>query len=122
MNAARTSRDRLPGGALMLALLAVFVVVMAAMRIDRPFHRDLSALAVAAWPDMRINLNTATEAELQLLPGIGAALAMRIVEDRQERGAYQSVDDLQRVRGVGPVVLQRLREYVVVDEADVQRD
>ncbi|HRP64345.1 MAG TPA: hypothetical protein PK400_13685, partial [Phycisphaerales bacterium] len=67
MNAARTSRDRLPGGALMLALLAVFVVVMAAMRIDRPFHRDLSALAVAAWPDMRINLNTATEAELQPL-------------------------------------------------------
>ena len=58
-----------------------------------------------------MHLNTATQAELELLPGIGPTLAVRILEDRQTHGPFRSVDDLQRVRGIGARTVDRLREY-----------
>lgn len=58
---------------------------------------------------VRININTATAAELELLPGIGPALAARIVEDREKKGPFKSVDDLDRVRGIGPETIRKLR-------------
>jgi competence protein ComEA len=56
-----------------------------------------------------IDPNRADEAELRALPGIGPALARRIVESRQSLGPFASVDDLRRVRGIGPHTLARLR-------------
>jgi competence protein ComEA len=67
------------------------------------------------WPDMRIDLNVATTAELCVLPGLGPMLAQRIVEDRNSHGRFASVDDLDRVTGIGPAIVERLREYAVVD-------
>ncbi|MBL8745696.1 MAG: helix-hairpin-helix domain-containing protein [Phycisphaerae bacterium] len=58
-----------------------------------------------------INLNTATEAELEALPRIGPALARRIVEDRQANGPFRSVDDVNRVKGVGPRTIDLIRPY-----------
>lgn len=63
----------------------------------------------------RINLNTASRAELDLLPGIGPALADRIVGDREARGPFASIDDLQRVGGIGPRTVERLRELARAD-------
>lgn len=63
----------------------------------------------------RLNVNTASAAELELLPGIGPALAGRIVEDRQANGAFGSVDDLDRVKGIGPKTLDRIRDLVCVE-------
>lgn len=56
-----------------------------------------------------IDLNSAPPAELELLPRIGPALAARIVEDRQARGPYRSLEDLDRVRGIGPLTIEKLR-------------
>jgi competence protein ComEA len=56
-----------------------------------------------------IDPNHAGEAELRALPGIGPALARRIVESRQAQGPFLSVEDLRRVRGIGPHTLSRLR-------------
>jgi len=56
----------------------------------------------------RINLNTATRAELQLLPRIGPALSQRIIEERQTNGPFADAEDLQRVKGVGPRTAARL--------------
>ena len=55
-----------------------------------------------------LNLNTATLAELESLPGIGPVLARRIVEARP----FQSVDDLARVKGIGPRRLEEVRPLV----------
>lgn len=61
-----------------------------------------------------VNLNTATAAELETLPGIGPALAQRIVEERAANGPYASADDLTRVRGIGPATVDKLRALVTV--------
>ncbi|MCH3951712.1 MAG: ComEA family DNA-binding protein [Acidaminococcus sp.] len=55
-----------------------------------------------------INVNTADETELTRLPGVGPALARRIVEARQQR-TFQSLDDLLEVKGIGPATLSRFR-------------
>lgn len=61
-----------------------------------------------------LDLNTATAAELQTLPGIGPVLARRIVEHRTQRGAFHRVDDLLQVKGVGPRLLEGLRARVMI--------
>ncbi len=63
----------------------------------------------------RINVNTASQAELELLPGIGPALAQRIIDHRTQQGRFRTVDDLDAVKGIGPKVLERLRPLVSVD-------
>lgn len=63
----------------------------------------------------KINVNTAPESELELLPRIGPALAARIVEYRTKNGPFRAVDDLVNVKGVGPLTLEKLRPLVTVD-------
>jgi competence protein ComEA len=60
----------------------------------------------------RVDLNQATAEALDRLPGIGPALAGRIVESRRTDGPFRRADDLLRVRGIGPVLLERLRPLV----------
>lgn len=62
----------------------------------------------------RLDPNTAGSADLQLLPGIGPALAGRIVAHRQAHGPFQRLSDLAAVRGIGPRTLQRLEGLVEV--------
>ena len=59
----------------------------------------------------RINVNTATLAELEALPGVGPVIARRIVEGRP----YRSVDDLARVKGIGKKRLEEIRPLVTAD-------
>jgi competence protein ComEA len=63
-------------------------------------------------PGAPLPLNGATLEELERLPGVGPALAQRILEERRRRGAFASVDDLLDVRGIGPATLERLRPLV----------
>jgi len=63
-------------------------------------------------PVGRIDPNRASAAELIRLPGIGPALAGRIVADRDQRGAFASAEDLRRVRGIGPKTLDRIRGFL----------
>lgn len=62
----------------------------------------------------RVRINSASAGELQQLPGIGPALAQRIVDIRS-RGRFASVEDLLRVPGIGKAKLAKLRDYVEVD-------
>ena len=61
-----------------------------------------------------INVNTASAEELEELPGIGPTLAAAIVEDRERNGPFTSVDDLNRVPGIGEGRLAPLRDLVTV--------
>jgi len=59
-----------------------------------------------------VDLNTADWPELSVLPNIGETLARRIVESREAEGPFTDVDDLERVRGIGPRTLEQLRPYL----------
>lgn len=61
-----------------------------------------------------IDLNTATAADLEVLPRIGPALAQRIIEARDRAGGFASLEDLDAVKGIGPRTLEALRPHVRV--------
>lgn len=62
----------------------------------------------------KVNINTATQAELMTIPGIGEVLAQRIVDYRAEHGNFASVGDLLNVRGIGEKTLESILEYITV--------
>ena len=88
-----------------------------AMFLGKP---DLIAVPNAEHPQNRttlnkpalLNINTATVKELQTLPNIGETTAQRIVDYRTQHGDFTSVDDLQKVRGIGAKTLEKLRPFV----------
>jgi competence protein ComEA len=77
--------------------------------IVRPDAPDAELAARHEIEPSGINPNTAEKAVLITLPGIGPALANRIVEDRTMNGPYRSAEDLLRVRGIGPATLRNIR-------------
>ncbi len=64
---------------------------------------------------MRIRVNVATPAELELLPGVGPVIANRIADDRAANGPFRDLRDLQRVKGIGPKTAERLAPHVRFD-------
>jgi competence protein ComEA len=76
----------------------------------------LAPLAVAAATGAAgvVNVNTATAAQLELLPRIGPSVAQRIVEHRQENGKFATLEDLMLVRGVGERTFELLKPYVAL--------
>ena len=62
----------------------------------------------------RISINTADEKALDSLPGIGPAMAKRIVEYRQQQGAFEQLEDLKKVRGLGPAKYEKLKDKITL--------
>ncbi|HEM3614824.1 TPA: helix-hairpin-helix domain-containing protein [Streptococcus suis] len=65
--------------------------------------------------ESKINLNTATEADLQTISGIGAKRATDIIAYREANGGFKSVDDLNNVSGIGDKTMESIRPYVTVE-------
>lgn len=63
----------------------------------------------------KLNLNTATGEQLQLLPGVGPAKSERIVEFRQKHGKFRRIQDLRRVKGFGQKTLKKLTPYLAIE-------
>lgn len=62
----------------------------------------------------KVNINTATQNELENLPGIGPSIASRIIEYRQQNGKFNKIEDLQNVKGIGDAKFNNVKEYVTV--------
>ena len=62
----------------------------------------------------KININTATVDQLELLPGIGTKTAQAIIEYRKQQGLFKTVSDLTKVRGIGEKTLEVLRKHILV--------
>lgn len=78
-------------------------------RVPNPTLVRSSAADQPATLDGRLDLNTADAPALAQLPGIGHELAARIVADREARGRFNSVDELDRVPGVGRTIVERVK-------------
>lgn len=61
-----------------------------------------------------VNINTATQSDLETISGVGPVTAQRIIEYRQSNGFFTSVDDLLNVRGIGTKTLENMRPFVTV--------
>jgi competence protein ComEA len=95
-----------------VVLLVLGLAVATAAAQDAP--RRSSPTSSASAP---INLNTATVAQLESLPGIGKATAERILEYRQKNGSFKKVEDLMNVRGVGEKSFLTLKPLITVAPA-----
>lgn len=62
----------------------------------------------------KVNVNTASEAQLDALPHIKPAVAKRLVEYRSRHGAFRRIDDLQNVAGIGAATLKKLEDLITV--------
>jgi competence ComEA-like helix-hairpin-helix protein len=65
-------------------------------------------------PAHPININTASSADLQQVPGIGPSTAQKILDTRKSYGAFKTVDDLLAIKGIGPKKLEKMRKYLTV--------
>jgi competence protein ComEA len=61
-----------------------------------------------------INLNTADKADLESINGIGPAKADAIIEYRNEQGSFKSVDELLNIKGIGPKLLENIKEQMKI--------
>lgn len=62
-----------------------------------------------------LNINTATAAELETLPGVGEVMAERIVAFREANGPFEAIEDIQNVSGIGPKTFEGMRDAITVD-------
>lgn len=112
-------------GRKLIALGALFVTWLACAACARPPRRHQTAPAPTAqsrtnseaFPHntARVSLNTARQEELARLPGIGPALAARIIEHRERYGPFRRAEHVMMVRGIGDRRFRQLRAYVTAE-------
>ncbi len=89
------------------------------MKLTKLVIPAIVALCLAfgsAWAADKVNINTATQEELQLITGIGPSTAAAIVEYRQQAGPFSSVEQLTDVKGIGAKKLERIESQVTISE------
>ncbi len=98
-------------------LMATVLALVMVMVVTTTFATEVSAAQSRAnkpAPTSAVNLNVATAAELEVLPGVGPAMATRIVEYRQKNGAFKKIEDLMNVKGIGEKKFLKLKPLVTI--------
>lgn len=103
----------------LFCLLALIVVTLSALLYYPPLAGGTAPvggtlLLSGSLADGKLNVNTATAEQLELLPGIGAEKAHAIVVYREEQGAFASIEELMQVKGIGGAVFEALQTKICV--------
>ena len=103
------------------ACVALFVMMaaapLAALQAASPSQQNPPSQPASSL----VNLNTATQAELEKLPGVGPAMAKQIIEYRQKNGGFKKVEELMNVKGIGEKSFLKLKTLVTIAPAKVER-
>ena len=62
-----------------------------------------------------VNINQATKKEMEALPGIGPVIAQRIIDKRNRVGKFTRLEDLLKVKGIGPKTLQKMKDKIIIE-------
>lgn len=97
-------------------LVLVTILAMAAIPAAASQQKSATKSASTAAPTTPVNLNTATQSQLETLPGLGAKVAQRIIEYRQKNGNFKKVEDLMNVKGIGEKSFLKLKPMLTVSQ------
>lgn len=103
---------------MLLTIVAITAIPAAAQQSSPKTGKPAAAVkaekpAPSAAP---VNLNTATQAQLETLPGVGAKAAERILEYRQKNGQFRKIEDLMNVKGIGEKSFLKLKPLLTVTD------
>lgn len=101
---------------MVLAIVAIAAIPAAAQQASAASSSKPAAAKTAAAPAAPVNLNTATQPQLEGLPGIGPKVAERILEYRQKNGSFKKIEDLMNVKGIGEKSFLKLKPLLMVTE------
>src|SRR6185295_7053219 len=76
--------------------------------------KPAASSAAAPTATTPLNVNTATSAELEKLPGVGPAMALRIVDYRQKNNGFKKIEDLMQVKGIGEKTFLKLKPLITI--------
>jgi comEA protein len=100
-----------------VSLLVLLATVGAGAAQEKPAAGKAGAKPAAA-ATSPINLNTATVAQLETLPGIGARTAQAIVDHRQKNGSFKKIEELMNIKGIGEKSFLKLKPMITVGNTD----
>lgn len=112
MNEKGESSRSVPGLALFAACGLVTVVIACVMLVMTRAPYDSRLMTQT--PTVQLDVNTASAAQFQLLPGIGPILAERIAAERRVKG-FATLESLKRVDGIGDVRIERMKPWLTID-------
>lgn len=98
-----------------ILVLVILIAVLIALNIVNYAKRErlkASTLVIIEEIAVKISINTAQTDELDVLPGIGPALADRIVVYRKEHGPFKTVEDIKKVKGIGNKLLEKVLPFI----------
>jgi len=93
----------------------VMIVFILGACVQLLFKRDIAPVRWAkSAREFKININTARADQLQMLPGIGAKLSQRILDYRQEKGGFKSLEDLENVDGLTEKRFEHIKDLIEI--------
>ena len=111
----------IPAAFLVFLTVSCTLLLSGSMTVTQAAEAAPSAARTAPPAGAAVNVNTAGVQELMSLPGVGPALAGRIVEQRKQSGPFRRAEDLLAVRGVGPKLLAKIKDRLAFDAPGTPR-
>lgn len=120
--------SRRPGAKRAACLLILLIIPIAfsaylrptVVRLDNSMPSDIAQELHDLTTQMQVDINQATLADLQVIPGIGPATARKIITERETNGLFASLNDLRRLKGIGPRTVEKIADYVGMTHSDSQ--